>query len=973
MIKFKSFKRVPFLFLANLLLIPTFLSIFALANPQVEAASSLTFTDLGTHPQAAAQSTAVGKTIAKLEIYNNQIIAGYGDWNTNTGPIAINPYDLTSETYVGSQLSVPAEALYTMKVIDGKLYIPGIDPTCSGTCSAGYALGLPNGTWQMKTPISAEHVLGVATLTGTDIWLFGSAGGSTSTAWRSTDDGTTWNVVKTTAVVPNGNNSERYYWGAALGGTMYTQSNLSPNQLPIQSFDGTTWTDTNVNAAQPLCIGSTAKYNPVIFNNQIICLNTAETGVNGSSFGGLFSYSGTGSVTSYPNGLVGLGGDKFDSAEVQSFKDCNPKDTYVQGSYLYVLCTNVWSGTPTAARILRTTNLTDWETLANVPATSASLAVDASNTHVYVGTTSSKLFSANLPAANSTLPVVDITSPTSSDTANDWIVEASATDDQAVTRMQLLVDGQLISEQYSDTFNDTLVRNWDNTWQMAEGAHVLTVRAYDESGNYGESSVDITADAPPAIQEYADIYARSMSLGKDSRGNIVYLGYTNSDEDVAIIGILNPDSGIVDQIQLPDGVSPVNNVFVDHADNIWFSDCTNNLLYKYGVSNDQFTPYELSSICSDAFNSNIVEDQDHTVWYAPSFSDVMNGVTSAGDVIDVPLNIGTVFLSLAYDAQSDSLYASLVSDDFSTGGIARYTAEDGFTLIETASPQAGLPITVDDDGNIWLQNFLAGTVMSKVSPNGNETSYNIPLIEVGVVTGPSYGADSLWYFTDLNILQKMSTGDGEVSMYYLNRYISALLASNDGTAWAIDNFSNSVIHIGAASGAEEPEEPEEPSINDANGDGLDDATQDNVSSFLNTSNNKLEAIELSNTCTILDSGTSKESIFTAQDPGYDYPNDFIKFSANCSVGSTTVKHFYYDVSKADVIVRKHSTKNNSYFTVPGSTLTEQTINGRTVTVATFQIVDNGPLDMDDALGVISDPAGLARSVVGAPKTGLNTN
>lgn len=990
-------KKGKTLFFASLLLLPSILNILIFFSPKVEAASSLTFTDLGTHPQAAAQSTNVGKTISKIEIYNNQLIAGYGDWNANTGPIVINPYDLNTSSFLGSQLSAPVEALYSMKVIDGKLIIPGTDPTCSGTCSAGYVLGLPNGTWQMKTPISAEHVLGVATLTGTDIWLFGSAGGATATAWRSTDDGATWNAVQTHTQVPGGNNTERYYWGAALNGTMYMQSSLIPNDIPVQSFNGTTWDQATINPSKDLCGGNLSIYNPVVFDNKIICINNSEMGTGSGSFGGLKSYSGGTSIQNYPKDFTD---ESLAKAETQIFKDCNPKDTYVQGQYLYVLCSNVWSGTPTSARVIRTTNLKDWETLSNVPALASSLAVDTTNQNIYVGTTNSKLWKASLPAANTVEPTVYINSPGSSTTpANHWHVQGSATDDQTITRMEVYVDDQLIEEQNGDSLDAYIVPEWeDGTWSIAAGPHTIYVRAYDESGNVGENSINVVAEPSLNIQKYDNIVGRSSTMAKNSDGQIVFLGYQDETEEVAIIGILNPVTNAVSEVPLPDGVSPLQNVFVDHNDDVWFSDCANNRLYKYSIVDEEFTPYDLGSECTDTFNSGMFEDQAGTIWYVPSFSTVISRISSTGVLDEIEIDNGMTVLGLAYDLPTNSVYASMVADDFSDGAITKYSAQDGFVALPTNNPQSGLPLSVDDDGNIWVPNVFAESEISQISPDADVFSFTIPLLGFGTFSGPSYGKDKLWFYTEQGYTEQMSTTDGgEVAIYKLtDGYLSAIKADSDGSAWAIDNINNSILHLGVVSGdVDEPDEdpgdgPGEepitqkdtdgvddvvedaaPNNGDGNGDNIPDSEQANVTSFLNSLTGKYMTVQTScqNNQNVENGGESIDG----KDIAYDYPLGLVGFvGTNCGElgANVDINIFYYgSYDPAKFVLRKWM--DNTYSTVSGVVLSNSNIGGQALLKVSYKIKDGGSYDLDGITdGNVRDPVGLGASNLGTPNTGL---
>ncbi len=102
---------------------------------------------------------------------------------------------------------------------------------------------------------------------------------------------------------------------------------------------------------------------------------------------------------------------------------------------------------------------------------------------------------------------------------------------------------------------------------------------------------------------------------------------------------------------------------------------------------------------------------------------------------------------------------------------------------------------------------------------------------------------------------------------------------------------------------------------------------------------------------------------------YSYLTGLLNFSANCNAESTTVVVYQYGVSADDLILRKYNPDTGVYLTIEGATLTTQTIDGHQVAVGTYTIVDNGPLDLNPAVGQITDPVGLANAV-GAPNTGL---
>lgn len=163
---------------------------------------------------------------------------------------------------------------------------------------------------------------------------------------------------------------------------------------------------------------------------------------------------------------------------------------------------------------------------------------------------------------------------------------------------------------------------------------------------------------------------------------------------------------------------------------------------------------------------------------------------------------------------------------------------------------------------------------------------------------------------------------------------------------------------------------------DLNGDNLDDAGQDNISGYINSRTGKYVVIDVGAGCEITTDDLAAEANLAVQDPGYDYANDLFDFEADCGTPgfTTTIKLYYYDVSKAGLVLRKFNPNTNTFFNLTGAphdaTLEERTIDGHTVTVATYQITDGGVLDMDGAVnGELADPVGLAAAVSAAGSQG----
>lgn len=174
-------------------------------------------------------------------------------------------------------------------------------------------------------------------------------------------------------------------------------------------------------------------------------------------------------------------------------------------------------------------------------------------------------------------------------------------------------------------------------------------------------------------------------------------------------------------------------------------------------------------------------------------------------------------------------------------------------------------------------------------------------------------------------------------------------------------------------GADNTVENAGPNGGDANNDGTQDSTQDNVTSFVNQVTGKYAALEVSNTCTVINSTVAAESSNTAKDAGFDYPAGLMRFTLNCDTAgqSAQINQYFYEFTNSNYVARKYNSVNHSYQAISGAVLSQETIDSMTVTKVVYQVTDGGSLDEDGvANSTIIDPAGVAGVVVGAPNTGL---
>ena len=122
------------------------------------------------------------------------------------------------------------------------------------------------------------------------------------------------------------------------------------------------------------------------------------------------------------------------------------------------------------------------------------------------------------------------------------------------------------------------------------------------------------------------------------------------------------------------------------------------------------------------------------------------------------------------------------------------------------------------------------------------------------------------------------------------------------------------------------------------------------------------------TCT----SRQEESGLVEADSGYDYPLGLVNFCFTTpTVNNQVSLLFVTDLKPGQVSARKYDPTAKAYASVPGAIFTETTYNTHHALLLTYTITDNSPLDLDPAVGSITDPVGLAVSVENLTNTGTN--
>lgn len=308
-----------------------------------------TWQRLGLHPQAAAQPTATGRALVTLCPWRGRLYVGYGDYQANTGPVAVMAWDPARAAFITVHIS-DTEAIYNFRPIGGALYAPATDRREH----ADYAVGEP---WRDAQPVTAAHAYDMATLDGSDLWLVGSAEGGlySPTAWRSTDGGAHW------AIAHQRPENGRYYFAAVFGHRLYLESWSFKPRGSSEVFDGERWS-----SGPELLPAGGHGVRPIPFAGQLVYA-TKQSFV-----------TPYGELNATPNRLLGFNGTVaavvFDGELLDFFGD--PRELFVLD---------------TKGAIWRTTDLASWSRVA-VAAGIRPQSLALLDGALYVGTQDAELY-----------------------------------------------------------------------------------------------------------------------------------------------------------------------------------------------------------------------------------------------------------------------------------------------------------------------------------------------------------------------------------------------------------------------------------------------------------------------------------------------------------------------------------------------------------------------------------------------------
>ncbi len=511
-------------------LLVVFAVVFGLIGITMTVLSFATvFQYAGTHPQSANQpENSTGRQLASLEAWNGKIYAGYGDWNKNTGPMSVTPFDPVTGKFADvPEFVADTESVETWKVIGGKLYALHIDPKSHNGATFSVAdatSGKP--VWKNDMYAKVTHAYGMTRgNSDSEIFISGQLDEGASTnevakVYRSTDGGVTWSESLS---VPSRGGYNRMLFIAKFGDKIFAQrlstSDFSGANPQIQAwiFNGSSWSK-----ASPL---------PNMYNATKGGEFAGKMLALASPFGGnMVSYDGRSTTTVKPG-----------VADYKVHSD----------GYLYALH---YSGD--GMSVSRTKDLASWEVITAAPSNSRSLAI--LDTTLYIGTRDSQLYRATIDPTvkDSKPPTVQLLGPASGYVVVAGINElaAQATDEASIKRVDFYVGDILVGSAFGKALGSgcsptattcdlahytrypgSYVLKWNGSGLPA-GTYLLRAVAYDIYGNSSQSStvsVTIPVGLYPPDTEKPTISVTSPSLDQRVRKTLWVAASANDNDALA--------------------------------------------------------------------------------------------------------------------------------------------------------------------------------------------------------------------------------------------------------------------------------------------------------------------------------------------------------------------------------------------------------------------------------------------------------
>lgn len=224
-------------------------ALIAITVSPAAAGPTLVAERVGAYTQPSTWADQWARSIKDLALLGDGAYAGWGNYDTNIGPVKIASVDVNTgaETV---HFTLNGEEANVLRQYGGKLYVPDIDPKLSWSSRVGYATSSPQWRYVAATP--AQHIFDAAEYAGS-LFVAGAMSNPDKATYGPTNDlafiaqsddgGATWTVVRWKATDPAVGHSgyDRYYWLAVAGGKLFASATVEGRSPIIEVYSGGTW------------------------------------------------------------------------------------------------------------------------------------------------------------------------------------------------------------------------------------------------------------------------------------------------------------------------------------------------------------------------------------------------------------------------------------------------------------------------------------------------------------------------------------------------------------------------------------------------------------------------------------------------------------------------------------------------------------------------------------------------------------
>ena len=420
-------------------------------------------------------------------------------------------------------------------------------------------------------------------------------------------------------------------------------------------------------------------------------------------------------------------------------------------------------------------------------------------------------------AADVTAPDVSITSPSNSATVSGSVnINATATDNVGVTKVEIMVDGSVVATLNSSPYAKTI-----DTTTLADGNHTISAKAYDAAGNTAVSTtVNITvknADTTPPT-----ISLNGLSEGQTVKGSINVSANASDNVSVtkvefivdgAVVKTLSssPYSATIDTLNLSDGNHTVKAKAYDAAGNSAESTTVNII-----VDNIDSVPPSVSLTSPTAaaqLKDSVNLTASATDNVAVAKVEFFYGTTKIGESTTLPYSVNWDTTKVTDGSYSLTAKATDTSGNTTTSSVVVVTVKnekpvdpevkDSFTILST--DKTSITVKLSDKCN-ELDSFESNpTVPASLSDKkiilafGFKSSCSVAGGNVGVKfdLGKSYAS-----YTNLKVYKTQVDGTVKDITNQVNFTDSTIdgvpktvlsFSVNDGGQGDIDGLANSKI------------------------------------------------------------------------------------------------------------------------------------------------------------------------------------